>query len=201
MPSGDVMPDLEQTLPARPGWWHVHRAAQCLKAGGVIAYPTEAVWGLGCDPWNAEAVEQILALKDRPEHKGVILVAASVGQVAHLFDPLEPALQQQAEQYWPGPVTCLVPDPEGQVPEWIRGHHRAVAVRVSAHPLVQRLCRAFGGPIVSTSCNPAAREPARRPWQVARYFGDALDFTLPGRLGEQRQPSRIIDLVTGRQLR
>ncbi|ENO15298.2 Sua5/YciO/YrdC/YwlC family protein [Marinobacter nanhaiticus D15-8W] len=195
------MRDVEQTELVRPGWWHVHQAAQCLKAGGVIAYPTEAVWGLGCDPWNAEAVGQVLALKDRPEHKGVILVAASLGQVAHLFDPLDPALRKSAEQYWPGPVTCLVPDPEEQVPEWIRGRHSAVAVRVSAHPLVQRLCRAFGAPIVSTSCNPAGRQPARNPWQVSRYFGDALDFTLPGRLGGQRQPSRIIDLVSGRRLR
>lgn len=195
------MREFESSTSVRAGWWHVHQAAQCLKAGGVIAYPTEAVWGLGCDPWNAEAVAQLLALKNRPEHKGVILVAASIGQVAHLFDPLDPALREKAEQYWPGPVTCLVPDPRLQVPEWIRGRHAAVAVRVTDHPLVQRLCLAFGGAIVSTSCNPAGREPARRGWQVARYFGDTLDFTLPGSLGNQRQPSRIIDLVSGRQLR
>lgn len=195
------MRDFESSIAIRPGWWHVHRAAHHLKSGGVIAYPTEAVWGLGCDPWNPEAVERLLALKHRPVDKGVILVAASLGQVAHLFDPLEPTVLQTAEQHWPGPVTCLVPDPEEYVPEWIRGRHSAVAVRVSAHPLVQRLCQAFGGPIVSTSCNPAGREPARRAWQVARYFGDALDFTVPGDLGGQRQPSRIIDLMTGKQLR
>ncbi|WP_148860986.1 L-threonylcarbamoyladenylate synthase [Marinobacter fonticola] len=195
------MLDPELIRSVRPGWWHVHQATQCLKSGGVIAYPTEAVWGLGCDPWDAEAVDRILTLKQRPEHKGVILVAASIAQVAPLFDPLEPSLRRKAEQYWPGPVTCLVPDPQRQIPEWIRGQHAAVAVRVSAHPLVQRLCLAFGGPIVSTSCNPAGRSPARRAWQVARYFGAELDFTLPGQLGRQRQPSRIIDLVTDRQLR
>ncbi|WP_111498428.1 MULTISPECIES: L-threonylcarbamoyladenylate synthase [Marinobacter] len=184
-----------------PGWWHLREAVGALEAGGVIAYPTEAVWGLGCDPWDADAVEQLLALKDRPEHKGVILVAASVAQVAPLLDPLAPELRERAAGYWPGPVTCLLPDPDELIPPWIKGRHGSVAVRVSAHPGVQRLCQAFGGPLVSTSCNPAGRNPARSRLQVARYFGDTLDAILPGQLGEQRQPSRIIDLPSGRRLR
>lgn len=184
-----------------PPWWHIQRATRTLNSGGTIAYPTEAVWGLGCDPWDEEAVERILELKRRPVHKGLILVASSAEQVMPLLDPLDSTLRDRALSYWPGPVTCLIPDPLKQTPEWIRGRHSAVAVRVSDHPLVQRLCESFGGPLVSTSCNPAGRTSARTPWQVRGYFGDELDYILPGDLGRERRPSRIIDLESGRQLR
>lgn len=197
------MSEAASTTPLRypAGWWHLWQSVQQMQAGGVIAYPTEAVWGLGCDPWNDAAVARLLQLKDRPEEKGVILVAASVAQVRFLLDPLDPALRERAEQFWPGPVTCLVPDVAEQVPPWIRGRHASVAVRVSDHPLVRRLCRAFGGPIVSTSANPAGRPSARSRTQVARYFGETLDYVMPGALGSERRPSRIIDLASGRQLR
>ncbi|HEV8078116.1 MAG TPA: Sua5/YciO/YrdC/YwlC family protein, partial [Marinobacter sp.] len=81
------------------------------------------------------------------------------------------------------------------------GEHRSIAVRVSAHPVVKALCNAAGRPLVSTSCNPAGRAPARSPWQVQRYFRGQLDWVVPGALGGNRQPSRIIDIVTGQQLR
>ncbi|WP_336367811.1 L-threonylcarbamoyladenylate synthase [Marinobacter sp. C2H3] len=176
-------------------------ARRTVLEGGVIAYPTEGVWGLGCDPWDLTAVERILELKQRPMEKGMILVAASVDQVRFLLDPLPPELQREACQYWPGPVTCLVPDVNEQVPEWVRGKHRSIAVRVSDHPVVRALCHATGMPLVSTSCNPAGREPARHIWQVRSYFGDAVDRIVPGALGGNRKPSRILDIVTGQQLR
>ncbi|MDX5328258.1 MAG: L-threonylcarbamoyladenylate synthase [Marinobacter sp.] len=181
--------------------WQLHCARRTVLGGGVIAYPTEAVWGLGCDPWNREAVERILELKQRPMHKGMILVAASIDQVRFLLDPLPRVLQWEAEQHWPGPITCLVPDVLEQVPDWVRGRHSSIAVRVSDHPVVQALCNATGMPLVSTSCNPAGRAPARSVWQVRRYFGDELDRIVPGTLGGNRKPSRIIDIVTGKQFR
>lgn len=181
--------------------WQLHCARRTLLSGGVIAYPTEAVWGLGCDPWDAEAVDRILDLKRRPMDKGVILVASSVDQVRFLLDPLPAALQREAEQHWPGPVTCLLPDVEQQIPEWVRGRHSSIAVRVSSHPVIRALCETAGMPLVSTSCNPAGRQPARSIWQVRRYFGDELDWIVPGDLGGNRQPSRILDIVSGRQLR
>ncbi len=181
--------------------WQLQCAYRTLAGGGVIAYPTEAVWGLGCDPWDEEAVERILELKARPMDKGMILVAASVQQVRFLLDALPPEMQRKAEQHWPGPVTCLLPDVHEQVPEWVRGRHSTIAVRVSDHPVVRALCEKAGRPLVSTSCNPAGRQPARYSWQVRRYFGDQLDRIVPGALGGNRQPSRIIDIVTGQQLR
>lgn len=181
--------------------WQLHCARRVVLSGGVIAYPTEAVWGLGCDPWDEEAVERILELKERPMEKGMILVASSVEQVRFLLDPLPKAQQEEALKHWPGPVTCLLPDVQKQIPDWVRGKHASIAVRVSDHPVVRALCDATGMPLVSTSCNPAGRQPARHIWQVRKYFGDALDRVVPGDLGGRRQPSKILDIVTGQQLR
>ena len=99
------------------------------------------------------------------------------------------------------PYTTLFRSVHEQVPEWVRGRHSTIAVRVSDHPVVRALCEKAGRPLVSTSCNPAGRQPARYSWQVRRYFGDQLDRIVPGALGGNRQPSRIIDIVSGQQLR
>ncbi|HEA53101.1 hypothetical protein LCGC14_0741480 [marine sediment metagenome] len=181
--------------------WQLHCARRTILHGGVIAYPTEAVWGLGCDPWNLEAVMGILDLKNRPMEKGMILVAASVEQIRFLLDPLPETLQLEARSHWPGPVTCLLPDVNRQIPEWVRGSHSSIAVRVSEHPVVKALCESADMPLVSTSCNPAGREPARNALQVRRYFNNQLDWIVPGALGGNRKPSRIIDIVSGKQLR
>ncbi|MEX0603363.1 MAG: Sua5/YciO/YrdC/YwlC family protein [Marinobacter sp.] len=181
--------------------WHLQQTRLILAVGGVIAYPTEAVWGLGCDPWNSGAVNRLLELKDRPAHKGLILVAASVAQIEFLLAPLENSLRARAIECWPGPVTCLLPDLNRQIPSNVRGDHDSVAVRVSDHSLVQQLCETAGRPLVSTSCNPAGRQPARHSWQVYRYFGEQLDKVIPGRLGGQKKPSQILDVATGRWLR
>ncbi|WP_404366307.1 L-threonylcarbamoyladenylate synthase [Marinobacter sp.] len=181
--------------------WQLDRARRTVHRGGVIAYPTEGVWGLGCDPWNPDAVEEILELKQRPAHKGLILVAASTDQIEFLLAPLDPEMRERATRHWPGPVTCLLPDPEDRVPFLVKGDHSAIAVRVSDHPVVKALCEAAGQPLVSTSCNPAGRPPARHGWQVRRYFGQGQVHIVPGALGGNRKPSRILDIVTGQWLR
>lgn len=181
--------------------WQLSQAVRTIHTGGVIAYPTEAVWGLGCDPWNIEAVKRILELKQRPVEKGLIVVAGSIEQVRFLLEPLPESQQQKALSYWPGPYTCLLPDLLQQIPEQVRGRHSSIAVRVSDHPLVRALCNAAGSPLISTSANPAGRQPALRSWQVRRYFGDGVDRLVAGQLGGHRQPSKIIDIVSGKQLR
>lgn len=180
---------------------HLQRAVRHLNAGNIIAYPTEAVWGLGCDPFNAAAVFRLLEIKRRSVRKGMILVAGSMHQVSPLIAPLTDSQRRQLEETWPGPVTWLLPDPDGLIPQWIRGDHQRVAVRVSAHPLVEALCRSFGGPVVSTSANRAGRPPARSRLQLAARLGDGADFILPGTLGGESAPSEIRDLVTGEQIR
>ncbi len=179
--------------------WQLHRATQCIRKGGVIAYPTEAVWGLGCDPWNEQAVQRILDIKQRPMHKGLILVAANIGQLAWLLEGLAAEQRKLLEESWPGPNTWLVPH-HGRVPKWISGRHASVAVRVSDHPLVQELCR-LTGPLVSTSANPTKHPAATSRLHVEQYFHNQLDAVLNAPLGQMEQPSTIRDLVSGQVLR
>lgn len=180
---------------------HIDRAITMLHAGGVIAYPTEGVWGLGCDPFIEDAVLRILQLKQRPVEKGLILVAAGVDQVAALLQPLDAAQRRAVLATWPGPTTWLLPDPAQLVPAWIKGKFPTVAVRVSAHPGVVALCRGFGGPLVSTSANPADAPPATSRLRVLTWFGRELDYVVPGRLGGQRGPSEIRDLHSAKPVR
>ena len=185
----------------KPSDWHLTCATQTLTAGGIIAYPTEAVWGLGCDPWNELAVDKILKLKQRPMHKGLILVASQWSQFEPLVEALTALQVKQLEASWPGPNTWLIPDPQSWVPSWIKGQHSSVALRVSAHPLVASLCDHFNGPIVSTSANLAGGEPARSRLQIEQIFGDQLDYVVNGELGQNKQPSQVIDLVSGQVIR
>ena len=173
-------------------------AASVMHQGGVIAYPTESVWGLGCDPQNEVAVRNILHLKQRDVSKGLILVAASIEQFSPFLDELTEDQRQTLQHSWPGPATWLVPH-NNALPKWIHGDHSSVALRVSAHPYVHHLCNAFGGPIVSTSANPQGKPAPRQPWQVHRYFHHArsLNWIAKGSVGSNAQPSSITDLLSG----
>lgn len=179
---------------------HLNLAVTALRQGGVIAYPTEGVWGLGCDPHNEQAVQRLLEIKGRDAGKGLILIAGGQDQVEPLLEGISDARRQQLEATWPGPVTWVI-DAHGRVPRWITGRHPTVAVRVTDHPLVQALCRRFGGPLVSTSANPSGLPAARDSLRVRMYFGDALAYSLPGLLGGRSKPSQIRDLASGRVLR
>jgi L-threonylcarbamoyladenylate synthase len=172
------------------------RAIAALRAGGVIAYPTEAVWGLGCDPFNEAATSELLQLKQRDWRKGVILVASSIQQCEPFLRGLDDSSRARLRASWPGPHTWLVPD-NGTAPDWITGGRNTLALRVSAHPVVTALCDAFGGPIVSTSANPAGKKPAKTLLDLRRYFGQQLDIILPGQLGGLKNPTQIRDVLSG----
>ncbi|NLY57025.1 MAG: L-threonylcarbamoyladenylate synthase [Gammaproteobacteria bacterium] len=174
--------------------WRLGQLRRIVYSGGVIAYPTEAVWGLGCHPFHGAAVERLLQLKQRPVEKGLILVAGDIQQFDFLLWDLPHSQQAKLQLSWPGPNTWLVPH-QGRLPEWITGRHATVALRVSAHPLIQQLCAACG-PLVSTSANPAGRPAARTRLRVEQYFHGQLDAIVPGTLGSQRNPSIIRDLQT-----
>ena len=175
-------------------------AVQALRAEGVVACPTESVWGLSCDPDAERAVFRLLQLKQRPVAKGLILVAASESQLGFLLHDLAADQRERLSASWPGPSTWLIPH-HNRLQPWVYGEHDTVAVRVSDHPVVQQLCRAWGGPLVSTSANPAGAQPARTSFAVQRYFGLEVDELLPGHVGALPRPSQIRDLVTGDVLR
>lgn len=171
-----------------------------LRKGGIIAYPTEAVWGLGCNPFDERAVNRLLEIKERPVEKGLILIASSMRQLQPLLYSLDDLQYQRLKNSWPGPTTWLIPH-HGLVPEWISGEFSTVAVRVTNHPVAAGLCKAYGGPIVSTSCNPQGRAPARTIQEVRRYFSGELDGLTNGSVGKRASPSEIRDLLTGQVIR
>lgn len=173
-----------------------------LRRGGVIAYPTEAVWGLGCDPRNQAAVLRLLALKQRPVDKGLILIAADEAQLAPYIDmnKLDDTQRLALRASWPGPNTWIVPA-SPDAPQWITGAHTGIAVRVSAHPTVIALCNAFGGALVSTSANRAG-EPApssRDALDPAVVAG--VDAVTVGETGGLLRPTAIRDARSGELLR
>lgn len=177
-------------------------AAAALHRGAVLAYPTEAVWGVGCDPFDQAAVLRLLALKQREVDKGLILVAASIAQLDGLADwdalPAENAAAVRAS--WPGPNTWIVPATP-RVPRWITGAHDGVAMRVSAHPVVVALCDAFDGPLVSTSANIAGAPAPRRLEAFDPALLAALDGRTGGETGDRDRPSDIRDARSGTVLR
>ena len=174
----------------------LHAAARVVRAGGLIAYPTEAVYGLGCDPRDERAVRRLLVLKRRSMHKGLILIAADLAQLEPFLQPLTHADRARLAATWPGPRTWLVPA-RPTTPCWLRGRHDTLAVRVTAHPLAAALCRACGRPLVSTSANRSGRPPAHTALAVRRQLGRDLDYLLPGPTGGAVKPTEIRDLRTG----
>lgn len=180
----------------------IDEAIAALRRGGMIAYPTEAVWGLGCDPFDEAAVLRLLAIKRREVAKGLILVAARRAQFDGLLEwsalPSERVAAVDAS--WPGPNTWIVPA-TSRVPRWITGAHTGVAVRVSDHPVVIALCEAFGGPLVSTSANRAGEPPAFSREALDPQLLAQLDGVTEGETGGLSAPTAIRDALTGSVLR
>lgn len=160
-----------------------------LKRGGVIAYPTESCYGFGCDPRNRNAVLRILKLKQRPQKKGLILIASDYRQVARYIQPLTPAEQQRLEDDGARAITYLMPA-KPSCPRWLRGAHDTLAVRLTAHPFAKQLCRSAGSALVSTSANLGGQRATRTYADCLRQFG-AKVWVLPGRVGKRKRPSTI----------
>ncbi|MCO4785006.1 L-threonylcarbamoyladenylate synthase [Marinomonas atlantica] len=176
------------------------QVAEILRNGGVVAYPTEAVWGLGCDPFNQPAVQRILTLKSRPVEKGLILISGAAQHLEPWQEILEHVMFTRLIEVTDRPTSWVVPDTL-ITPDWVRGQHPGVAIRLSQHEPVQNLCSAYGGVLVSTSANPAGLDPARSKEEVINYFGDTLDAIFDAPLGNAGQPSQVLDLITGKQFR
>lgn len=176
----------------------IQRAARILRDGGVIAYPTEGVFGLGCLPDDFAAVSRILQIKERDPAMGLALIAAHLEQL----DPWIrlPENSDSLASSDDKPVTWIVPA-TNDVPAWIRGDHDGVAVRLTTHPVARALCDAADSALVSTSANVAGQPPARNAFVLRRRFGALVDYIVPGECGPALGPSEIRDLLTGKTLR
>lgn len=170
-----------------------------LRRGGLIAYPTESCYGLGCDPRNAHALKKLVALKGRSAAKGLLLIADRFKRLAPFVRPLAPADRGRLARTWPGPVTWVVPASHA-CPALLTGGRPTVAVRVTAHAGAARLCRALDTALVSTSANKSGRKPAKTAAECRRIFGSRVRV-LDGRIGIRKRPSTLIDLATGKILR
>ncbi|MCW8336037.1 threonylcarbamoyl-AMP synthase [Vibrio sp. SCSIO 43135] len=178
------------------------QALNALKQGEVIAYPTEGVFGVGCDPDNPEAIEKLLQLKQRPVEKGLILIAANYEQLLPYIDESQLTEEQlkKVQATWPGPVTWIMPTSE-RVSDWVSGQFDSIAVRVTDHPLVQKMCNAFGKPLTSTSANLTGQPPCMTTAEVEQQLGDKLVAILAGETGGREKPSEIRDAKTSKILR
>lgn len=176
--------------------WQYRHASQCIHRGGIIAYPTECVYGLGCDPSNPVAVERLLTLKNRPADKGLILIGAHMEHILPYIEPPSAEQQKRLQTTWPGPVTWLI-KAQAQVPIWLKGEHDSIAVRLTAHPVAKQLCETAGQALISTSANKTGQSPAKSALKVRQYFGSQLDYILSGPLGNLSKPSIIKDLESG----
>ena len=173
-----------------------------LRAGGVVAYPTEAVWGLDCDPRQRAACERLFEIKQRPAAQGVLLIASDFEQLEPYIDlPSVPVKAlERATATWPGPHTWIFPR-SAAAPPWIAGAHAGIAVRVTAHPPAAALCRAFGGALVSTSANRHGEPALGNADEIRDAFGDLVDAILNGPLGGLERPTPIRDAISGVSVR
>ncbi|ENM5739977.1 threonylcarbamoyl-AMP synthase [Vibrio mimicus] len=173
---------------------NLQQAVHVLQSGGVIAYPTEGVFGLGCDPDNQAAMLRLLAIKQRPIEKGVILIAANYEQLRPYIDENQLTADQLAQVLasWPAPLTWVMPA-SIHTPSWVRGQFDTVAVRVSNHPLVQQLCLAFGKPLTSTSANLSGQPACTTQQEVVAQLGNQIETVLEGKTSGHCGPSEIRD--------
>nr|WP_199901523.1 L-threonylcarbamoyladenylate synthase [Neisseria weaveri] len=171
-----------------------------LKHGGLVAYPTESCYGIGCLPVHSRALNQLVHVKKRPQHKGMIVIGADLSQLQSLLEKPSEAVKLMLESEWPAPKTFLL-NVDKRVLPVLRGKGRnKLAVRVPEHHLARNLCTILGMPLVSTSCNRAGKRPCKTEREVRRQFGREV-WIVGGHIGRQKQPSQIIDAETGRRLR
>lgn len=169
-------------------------------AGGVVAYPTEGVFGLGCDPNNSDAIEKLLSIKKRSADRGFILIASSFEQLQPFIDNISNDIQKKLDASWPGPVTWILPA-TGTAPEVVTGGKPTIATRVTDHPTASALCVQCNKAIISTSANISGEPACTEASVVDALFDQQLDYVLDYPVGDLKGPTPIFDGLTGKKLR
>jgi L-threonylcarbamoyladenylate synthase len=173
----------------------IQEAAKWILTGGLIALPTDTLYGLGADPFSASAVARVFSVKGRATERALPLIAASAGQVLEFLGPLPPAGQRLAERYWPGPLTLLISAPPSLARD-VTGGTGKVGVRVPADAVARAICAEAGRPITATSANLSGEPATSDPDWVERTLGDRLDLLIDTGITRGGAPSTIVD-VTG----
>jgi L-threonylcarbamoyladenylate synthase len=176
----------------------LEEAATLIRAGGIVAVPTDTLYGLAADPFSSTAVERIFAVKGRSAERALPLIAADIEQIERWLSPVPPAGRRLAAAYWPGPLTLLVARPAA-LPAGVTGGLEQVGVRVPAHAVARELCRVCGRPLTATSANPSGAPASADPDAVARTLPD-VDLLLDAGHSRGGPPSTIVD-VSGSEVR
>ncbi|MFT5732105.1 MAG: L-threonylcarbamoyladenylate synthase [Planctomycetota bacterium] len=178
----------------------IQRAVRVLREGGLVAMPTETVYGLACDASNGEAIARLYAAKGRPRFNPLIAHVADEAmarrEASWSSDGADFA-SRLAAKFWPGPLTIVLPfaDQTGSVSDLARAGLSTIALRQPDHPTALRLLRAFGGPLVAPSANPSGRMSPTRAEHVAQEMGDKVDLILDGGACRVGVESTIVSLV------
>jgi L-threonylcarbamoyladenylate synthase len=178
---------------ARPDAGQLASAAAIIRAGGVLAYPTDTLYGLAADPANRTAIARLYRIKGRQVDQAVPLIAAGITQVEEVAGPLAPLPRRLADRFWPGPLTILLPAWAG-VDGLVSAGSGRIAIRVPAHPIAQALAAACGSPITSTSANRSGGPASSLPEDVCRALGFDLDAIIDGGPSPGGEPSTIVDV-------
>jgi L-threonylcarbamoyladenylate synthase len=173
----------------------IEEAATWIRNGGIVAVPTDTLYGLAADPFRADAVARVFAVKGRPEARALPLIAADAAQIVRHLGPLTPMGACLAERFWPGPLTILVRAPAALARD-VSGGTGAVGVRVPADAVVRAIAEACGRPITATSANISGEPATASPDDVERSLGDLIDLLIDAGPTRGDVPSTIVD-VTG----
>jgi L-threonylcarbamoyladenylate synthase len=174
-------------------------AIKILSDGGVIGYPTEAVFGLGCDPWNEKSVNKISDIKNRKKNKTFLLVASNIDQLKNLIDVY--AITEEVKSSWPGHISWLIPARK-EAPSWLIDKETGlIGIRVSDHPVINKICNKFQSPIISTSANISGNKNIKDKNTFVSEFKNKVDYLVEGNIGNQDNPSIIINMITNENIR
>jgi L-threonylcarbamoyladenylate synthase len=174
----------------------IEEAVGILRRGGIIVYPTETVYGIGCDPMNYNACMRILDITKRDTSKAMLLLAYSAEQVTEMAGPLNEQALLLAEKFWPGPLTIII-KPSKNIPGYLLGKTEGAAFRVTSHPLSSAITKEFGMPIISTSANFSGGEPVENYQEALTIFGNKVDIVLNSDFKMKGKPSTIVDTTSG----
>jgi tRNA threonylcarbamoyl adenosine modification protein (Sua5/YciO/YrdC/YwlC family) len=188
------MENIIQIDPVRPQHFLIEKAADVLKGGGVIGYPTETIYGIGCSAFNSDAVDRVIQLKNRDRSKAMIVIAGDTVQVREMVISIPEDAEKLIENFWPGPLT-IVFEASSLLRDFAFGKSKTIAIRIPDSVICMELIKESGFPIISTSANISGQEPATDAQQVATYFGSQLDLIVDGGPSLEKNPSTVVDIT------